>query len=99
MVKGQGQNSCPTFSGGEVADDKLTVEQVAQVLGVTRATVYNLIRAGRLTKYQNAVGTGMGGRRVYFLKDEVDKLRLGIVRLTVAQTPGAHTRKKRTAGK
>jgi hypothetical protein len=43
-------------------------------LGVTRQTVNNLVKRGKLTKHARPIGHGIGGQHVYFDAVEVDAL-------------------------
>jgi len=60
-----------------------TVETTCEVLDVSRATLYALVRAGKLKKYTSTIG-GIGGRRTYFRGSDIKRLSKGIVRLAGA---------------
>lgn len=59
------------------AQDKLTVMETAQLIGVTPQTVYALVKRGKLTKHRLPVGQGMGGRFTYFLRGEIESFLRG----------------------
>jgi excisionase family DNA binding protein len=50
----------------------LTIKETAHTLGVSRQTVYNLIKAGRLRTWRNPLYSGKGPVRVP--RADVDKL-------------------------
>jgi len=52
----------------------LTMREAYTRLGVTRQTVNNLVKRGKLTKHVRPIGHGKGGQRVYFDAAEVDAL-------------------------
>ena len=54
--------------------DELTSEQATELLGISRTTLYSLIERKLLTKHTKPFGKGMGGRRIFFLRSEVEAL-------------------------
>jgi len=56
-----------------------SVRQVCEFLGISRPTLYKLVNTGKLVKHESAVGRGKGGQRVYFKKDEVERLSRHVV--------------------
>jgi predicted DNA-binding transcriptional regulator AlpA len=80
--------------GGRSVRQEMTVEGVMEYLGVSRATVYNLVRVGKLVKQKSVIGSGFGGRRTYFLRDDVQKLKKGLVRLSLPGKPQSKGKQK-----
>jgi excisionase family DNA binding protein len=52
----------------------LTMRETCARLRVSRQTVYNLIRRGKLKQYKREIGQGIGGVRTLFDAAEVDAL-------------------------
>src|SRR5437870_4006304 len=52
-----------------------SAEQTMHYLSISRATLYSLVKRGRLVKHRQAVGQGVGGRRTYFDAAEVKALK------------------------
>lgn len=52
----------------------LTMRETRARLGVSRQTVINLVKRGKLKQYKRAIGQGFGGQRVFFDAAEVDAL-------------------------
>lgn len=62
-----------------------------QLLGVSKHTVYALVKSGALTKYVRPYGRGRGGRRMFFRRDQVERL----AHSTHAAAPPARARRKK----
>lgn len=57
------------------SSDLITQEEAMKLLNVqSRQTLYNLQRRGLLHSVKSQVGHGLGGRRVYFWRKEVEAL-------------------------
>lgn len=53
----------------------VTKEDAAEILGVSPRTIDRLVDSKELTVYRSRIGVGRGGRRIYFKREEVEKLR------------------------
>lgn len=56
-------------------EKRLTYAEAAEYLGIAERTFYKKVSEGVVPKHIAPIGTGRGGRRVYFLKAELKKLR------------------------
>lgn len=56
-------------------EKRLNYEEAAEYLGIAVRTFYNKVRTGIVPKHTSPIGTGRGGRRVYFLKSELKTIR------------------------
>ncbi len=56
-------------------EDEISIRDAQELLGVTKATIYNLIRRGELHPRKKKVGSGLGGRRVWLSRAEVVTLK------------------------
>lgn len=72
-------------------DEELTYEHTMELLGVSKHTVYALVKSGALTKYVHPFGRGRGGRRMFFRRSEVERL----ARSTQPVKPPADARRKK----
>lgn len=61
--------------------DQISREAAQKLLGISNGTLYKLVRQGKLKKYVSEVGAGLGGRRTYFLREDVERLKAQIVRV------------------
>jgi excisionase family DNA binding protein len=52
-------------------DDLLTAEQAQEALGVSRATLWNLLKRHKIPRYQIPAS----GRRVFFKRDDIERLK------------------------
>ncbi len=52
-------------------DKQVTVKEAQDLLGVSKGTIYNLIRRGELHVRKMKVGSGLGGQRVWLDRAEV----------------------------
>ena len=52
-------------------DELLTAEQAQEVLGVSRATLWNLLKRHKIPRYHIPAE----GRRVFFNRDEIERLK------------------------
>ena len=50
----------------------LSQSEAAKLLGVSRSTIINLIAAGKLQRYESAIGRGKGGTHVFVSLAEVE---------------------------
>lgn len=55
--------------------DELTAEEAMQYLEISRSTFYKLVREGELTPIRKKIGRGIGGRRVFFKREDVEELK------------------------
>ena len=62
--------------------DEISIAEAMQILGVSKPTIYNHIKRGNLHPVRKALGIGIGGRRVFLSRKEVEQLR-------DAETPSA----------
>lgn len=58
----------------EPQSDELSIIETAAMLGVSIPTVYDFVKRKLITKRVRPYGKGRGGRRVYFLRTEVEAL-------------------------
>jgi excisionase family DNA binding protein len=54
--------------------DLITVREATQEFGLSRATLYRLLREGRLRRYGRQLGQGKGGPKTYVDRAEVKRL-------------------------
>lgn len=78
-----------------MAEDKMTPAEAAELLGVSVRTLDNKARAGLVTKHIAPIGIGRGGRRVYYLREEIESLKAQMVDANPAKT----ARKKRASNR
>ena len=57
------------------ASAEISIKEACEILNVTKPTVYAHIRKGNLHPIKKAVGVGVGGRRVFLSRAEVETLR------------------------
>ena len=55
--------------------NELNAEEAAAFLGVTVATLYNLIKRGLVKKFKRPYGVGAGARRVFFRRELLQALK------------------------
>lgn len=55
--------------------NEISIADAMKILGVSKPTIYRLIHAGELHPIKKKVGVGVGGRRVWLDRKEVDALR------------------------
>lgn len=55
--------------------DEISIAEAMQILGVSKPTIYNHIKRGNLHPVRKALGIGIGGRRVFVSRKEVEQLR------------------------
>ena len=65
------------MAGAKEQSEELTKEEAAQLRGVSTTTLYALIARGLVHKHKKPTGVGRGGRRVYFLRSELEALKEG----------------------
>jgi excisionase family DNA binding protein len=56
-------------------DKRLSYKEAAAYLGIAERTFYNKVKQGIIPKHRATIGTGRGGRRVYFLKSELKAIK------------------------
>lgn len=55
--------------------EQISIADAMKILQVSKPTIYRLIHAGELHPIKKKVGVGVGGRRVWLDRREVDTLR------------------------
>lgn len=55
--------------------NEISIADAMKILQVSKPTIYRLIHAGELHPIKKKVGVGVGGRRVWLDRKEVDALR------------------------
>lgn len=66
-------------------EEYLTFEQAAAFLNVTPRTLTNLVNTKVITPHKSKVGRGRGGRRTYFVKRELEPLKIPVDWMTRKQ--------------
>ncbi len=56
-------------------DQEMSVDEAAELMGVSRGTIYNLVKRGLLPKHERMVGKGRGGERIFFLRSDLERLK------------------------
>lgn len=71
-----------------------TAEQAAEVLGISRSTLYRYVQKNRLKEYKVRLKTALGTRKVtYYLKAEVRKLAAKLNAIQMHERQAAELRK------
>jgi excisionase family DNA binding protein len=65
--------------------EQVSIREACEILGVSKPTIYRLINADELHPIKKKIGAGIGGRRVFFDRTEVESLR------NATQTPDEPT--------
>lgn len=55
--------------------EEISIAEACDVLGVSKPTIYAHIKKGNLHPIKKALGVGIGGRRVFLDRKEVERLR------------------------